>query len=165
MQPEQRPWAPQQNPAPRRGLPWWVTLIAGVGGLFVGAVAGAAGAGSTTTTTPRTVSSPSPVYITVPASAPAPPPTTAAGVPTKTTAAPVTVEDGTWTVGLDIPAGRYRTTAAVDSSCNWAIYKSGTNGDDIIAIDIPGGGRPVVTVKKGQDFHTSGCGTWVRIGS
>lgn len=71
-----------------------------------------------------------------------------------------TIREGTWTVGVDIAAGTYRTTDSVGSTCYWGIYTSGTNGDDIIANDIPGGGRPTVTLAKGQDFNTTRCGTW-----
>lgn len=71
-----------------------------------------------------------------------------------------TIREGTWTVGVDIAAGTYRTTDAVGSTCYWGIYTSGTNGDDIITNDIPGGGRPTVTLSKGQDFNTTRCGTW-----
>lgn len=75
-----------------------------------------------------------------------------------------TFEDGVWTVGTDIPAGRYRTTEAVGSRCYWQISKTG--GDsvmDIINNDLPGGGRPQVTLKKGQDFKTSDCGKWRKV--
>lgn len=48
----------------------------------------------------------------------------------------------------------------VGLSCYWGIYASGTNGTDIIQNDIPGGGRPVVTVSPGQDFNSSRCGSW-----
>jgi hypothetical protein len=71
-----------------------------------------------------------------------------------------TIREGTWTVGVDIAAGTYRTTGSVGSTCYWGIYTSGTNGDDIITNDIPGGGRPTVTLSKGQDFNTTRCGTW-----
>ena len=71
-----------------------------------------------------------------------------------------TIHEGTWTVGVDIAAGTYRTTEPVGSTCYWGIYRSGTNGDDIIQNDIPGGGRPSVTLSKGQDFNTTRCGTW-----
>lgn len=73
---------------------------------------------------------------------------------------PPTIDDGTWTVGLDFPAGTYRVTAQVPSDCYWAITKSGSNGEKIIANDIPGGGRPTVVLRKGQDFETNDCGTW-----
>ncbi|WP_188536968.1 hypothetical protein [Kocuria dechangensis] len=71
-----------------------------------------------------------------------------------------TIQEGTWTVGVDIAPGTYRSTGDVGSRCYWAILASGTNGDDIIANDIPGGGRPSVTLSEGQDFETARCGTW-----
>lgn len=72
------------------------------------------------------------------------------------------VEDGVWTVGDDIKAGTYRTKEAVGSECYWAVLQTGSNGSDIINNGIPGGGRPAVTVKKGQDFESKRCGTWVK---
>ncbi|MFJ2145680.1 hypothetical protein ACIOJF_10320 [Glutamicibacter sp. NPDC087831] len=72
------------------------------------------------------------------------------------------VEDGVWTVGSDIKAGTYRAKEAVGSDCYWAVVKTGTNGSDIIDNGIPGGGRPAVTVKRGQDFESKRCGTWVK---
>lgn len=74
-----------------------------------------------------------------------------------------TIEQGIWTVGVDIPPGTYRVTAPVEEGCYWAITKSGTNGDDIIANDLVSGGRPTVTVRKGQDFETNDCGTWEKV--
>jgi hypothetical protein len=71
-----------------------------------------------------------------------------------------TVGDGTWTVGTDIEPGTYRAAAAVGSTCYWGIYRSGSNGSDIIENDIPGGGRPVVTLSAGQDFNSTRCGKW-----
>lgn len=74
-----------------------------------------------------------------------------------------TIDEGVWTVGLDVPAGTYRVTAPVDDDCYWAITKSGSNGEDIIANDIVSGGRPTVTLKKGQDFESARCGTWEKV--
>ncbi|GAA3009977.1 hypothetical protein [Streptosporangium longisporum] len=71
-----------------------------------------------------------------------------------------TIEDGTWVVGEDIAAGNYKVTAPVSSSCYWEITKSGTNGDDIVENDLPGGGLPRVTLSEGQDFQSLRCGTW-----
>lgn len=70
------------------------------------------------------------------------------------------IEEGTWVVGLDIPAGTYRSLEAVSSRCYWSITRTGSNGADIIQNDIPGGGRPMVTLKKGHDFTTRRCGEW-----
>ena len=72
------------------------------------------------------------------------------------------VGDGTWTVGRSIDPGTYVTTAEVSSSCYWGLYTSGSNGSDIIDNDLPGGGRPSVTLTAGQDFKTARCGTWTR---
>ena len=75
-----------------------------------------------------------------------------------------TIEDGVWTIGVDFPAGSYRTTANVGSRCYWQISKTG--GDslmDIIDNDLPGGGRPQVTLKKGQTFKTDNCGKWRKV--
>lgn len=74
-----------------------------------------------------------------------------------------TIEEGVWTVGVDVPPGTYRVTAPVDDGCYWAITKSGSNGENIIANDIVSGGRPTVTLKKGQDFESARCGTWEKV--
>jgi len=153
---------PTRKPA-RRGVPTLLAAGIGVGGLLVGCLAGAligAGMGDTPAATPGAQ----------PPAATGVAATTAAGKPATTQAAPPpppaapTVEDGVWTVGVDIPAGRYRTTAAVPADCYWSITKTGSNGTDIIANDIPGGGRPTVTVKAGQDFTSARCGTWTKVG-
>ncbi len=78
----------------------------------------------------------------------------------ETTKAANTIGDGTWTVGKDIEAGTYRAAADVGSSCYWGIYATGSNGSNIIENDIPGGGRPTVSVQGGQDFKSSRCGKW-----
>lgn len=73
-----------------------------------------------------------------------------------------TVREGTWTVGVDIEPGIYRTDAEVSSSCYWGIYRTGSNGSDIIDNDIVSGGRPTVTLSAGQDFKTTRCGAWTK---
>lgn len=74
----------------------------------------------------------------------------------------VTIQDGTWTIGTDKPAGVYRSSGP-EEFCYWAILKTGSNGNDIIANDLPRGGHPQVTLKKGQDFETDNCGTWTKV--
>lgn len=71
------------------------------------------------------------------------------------------VGEGVWTVGVDIEPGTYRTVEPVSSTCYWGIYRTGSNGEDIVANDIVTGGRPTVTLSEGQDFQ-SDCGTWRR---
>lgn len=72
------------------------------------------------------------------------------------------IEDGIYTVSVDIDPGTYRASSGVDVNCFWAVTKVGSNGTDFIASDIPGGGRPSVKVKAGQDLKLDGCGTWVK---
>lgn len=69
------------------------------------------------------------------------------------------IKDGMWTVGKDVEPGTYRTAAEVTSTCYWGIYRTGSNGADIIQNDIVQGGFPSVTLKAGQDFK-SDCGVW-----
>ena len=73
-----------------------------------------------------------------------------------------TINEGTWTVGVDVEPGTYRTKDPVTGSCYWAIFRSGTNKDDIVQNDIVKGGSPTVTISAGQDFETSRCGSWVK---
>ena len=65
--------------------------------------------------------------------------------------------------GVDIAPGVYRTIAPVGGRCYWATLKTGSNGE-IIANAIVEGGRPQVTLKVGQDFETTRCGDWAKIG-
>jgi len=76
--------------------------------------------------------------------------------------AATSISHGIWTVGVDIEPGTYRTAEALTGYCYWAIYTSGTNGDDIIENDGPEGGYPTVTLSVGQDFENNGCGTFVK---
>ena len=73
------------------------------------------------------------------------------------------IEDGTWTVGTDIAAGTYKIKDKITSMCYWAILRTGSNGEDIVANDLPTGGYPSVTLRKGQDFENQ-CGTWKKVG-
>lgn len=73
-----------------------------------------------------------------------------------------TISEGTWSVGVDFPAGTYRAVGA-GSSCYWKITKSGSNDADIVNNHL-GGGNLTVTLSAGQDFTTEQCGTWTKVG-
>ena len=73
------------------------------------------------------------------------------------------LSDGSYTVGVSMKAGTYRTQSG-SSSCYWAIYRSGTNYDDIVNNDFGSTGVLTVSVSNGQDFETESCGTWKKIG-
>jgi hypothetical protein len=75
-----------------------------------------------------------------------------------------TIGEGTWIVGKDVKAGKYRTTGAADSDvplCYWDVRKGSETGEfadqgAIDKADEPG----IVTLKSGEYFKTSGCAVW-----
>jgi len=113
-------------------------------------------------------SSQPPRNISVPATAPQQRAPTTAAVPAA--AAPVgaatSVRDGTYEVGKDISAGRYKTagppTKATIRNCRWQSAKddSGELRSIISSGDTQGPGS--VTVKAGEFFQTSGGCTWTK---
>jgi hypothetical protein len=76
------------------------------------------------------------------------------------------VRDGTYKVGKDIAAGRYKTvgppTNATIRNCRWESAKddSGELGSIISSGDTQGPGS--VTVKAGEYFQTAGGCTWTK---
>lgn len=151
-------YPPMPPPKPKRRTGLIVGLVAGVivllclcGGIAASFVGGDSVKPETTTSDGETTKAEEPVTTESPAS------------PKPTKPAVPTIEDGYWVVGEDVPPGTYKVTAAASDDCYWAIYKSDTNGDEIID-NYLGGGRPKVTLKKGQDFETARCGTWKKVG-
>lgn len=149
--------------------PWMGYVGAAVVGLLVGVGIGGANASDDGTAASASGStSRSTSTVTTKATVTAgPTPTSTVTVKATVTAAPpapkAAISDGTWTVGEDIKAGTYKTIDAVEEGCYWAITKAGTNGDDIISNDLPSGGHPKVTLKKGQVFESGDCGDWKRV--
>ncbi len=78
--------------------------------------------------------------------------------------APKGVGEGTWEVGADIKAGRYKTAGPSEDGlgiCYWARL-SATDGESIIVNGLPQG-PSVVTIKKSDAaFETNGCAPWIR---
>ena len=71
------------------------------------------------------------------------------------------IEEGTWAVGQDVRPGMYKIIEPIAGDCYWEITRLGNPGD-IIDNDLPTGGRPTVTLRKGQEFTNQGCGVWGR---
>jgi hypothetical protein len=115
-------------------------------------------------------SSQPPRNISVPVTAPQQrAPTTAvapAPTPTPPGGAATSIRDGTYEVGKDIAAGRYKTagppTNATIRNCRWQSAKddSGELRSIISSGDTQGPGS--VTVKAGEFFQTSGGCTWTK---
>ena len=74
-----------------------------------------------------------------------------------------TIQDGTWTVGVDMPAGTWRTDREVDVNCYWVVTVTGSNGTEQVSAGRVGGGHATVPVEVGQDFYSEQCGTWSKV--
>jgi hypothetical protein len=91
------------------------------------------------------------------------PKTTSSTTPPKASPVPATIQEGVWSVGADIKAGTYRTRESVSgANCYW-MKSSDAEGSNIIDNGLPTGGKPQVTLKKGQWFETRGCGEWAAV--
>jgi hypothetical protein len=66
--------------------------------------------------------------------------------------------DGLWEVGVDVEAGKYKTSGS--DSCYYAILAS-TDSSDILDNNA-GAGPRTVTIRDGQYFESQRCGTWTR---
>jgi len=143
--------------------------LAGVITSAVGAAsAPAASAPAATTPAATTPSSQPPGNVSVPTTAPQQRATTTAAAPASAppVGAATSVRDGTYEVGKDIAAGRYKTagppTNATIRNCRWQSAKddSGELRSIISSGDTQGPGS--VTVKAGEFFQTSGGCTWTK---
>lgn len=105
---------------------------------------------------PTAVGSPS-------ADAPTPPGEPTPAPPKPEPAAKPTIEDGLYHVGEDVAPGTYRLAEPVTGAdfCYWKKSKD-AEGENIIDNDLASTGRLQVTIKRGQWFETSRCGTWVK---
>lgn len=156
-----------KKPHPTRNL-----VLTGIGSLILGVVIGAAPSSNSATdaaspTKTVTVAGPAGATVTPPPvvkTVTRPGPTVKVTETQKPAEAAGAIGEGTWEVGVDVAPGRYKTTVAVTSDmCYWKITTTG-KPDNIVDNDIVTGGRPTVTIKKGQDFTTQDCGEWKKVG-
>lgn len=144
-------------PANKSKLALWL-VMGGIGVVLVVGVIGIAASGgskptATASSTPTVAASPTTAPVTPAPVDPTP----------EAPAGPMTViEEGDWVVGEDIAPGTYKTATTVNGFCYWGIYKAGSNKSNIIDNGVATGGRPSVTLKKGQEFTNQGCGTFVK---
>jgi hypothetical protein len=107
----------------------------------------------------QAASSPTSPAATATSSPAAAPTTTAAAKPTKVKPEPVRIGEGSYRVGEDIPAGRYKAVERADAECYWSREK----GTAIIDNNI-GGGFPQFTTRKGEDVTIGyGCPEFERL--
>lgn len=149
----QQSWPYPAPPAPRKRVWPWVlgVMVLVVLGLFVGCTALFASAVGSIDTSPGAagpqVSSPEL----------ATPPTAEGGAPTPAATGPATsVGDGTYEVGTDLVAGKYRTPGDADGGmgCSYHVPDSTIFGYSK--------GPGIFTVKAGQTVTLSGGCTWTK---
>jgi hypothetical protein len=156
---------PYPQPPPKRGMSTGAILGIVLGGIavaFILVCGGIAAFAPDPKPTPRAAE---PVTTSVP--------TPIQATPTATTASPpapagpkTSFGDGTHEVGVDIVAGKYRTTVPGSSNnCYWERVK-GLSGQftDIIANGNAEPGTPLVVTISASDkgFTSRGCGTWTK---
>lgn len=77
-----------------------------------------------------------------------------------------TVGDGNWSVGGQIPAGRYRSDRSSSGSCAYRVDRPGSRDDE--SYETTGSVRSIpaylhLTLADGDLFVTRDCGTWTRV--
>jgi Bacterial Ig-like domain (group 2) len=78
--------------------------------------------------------------------------------------APATFGNGTRRVGIEIPAGLFRSRNSPTTSCYWARLSGfGGTSAEIIANDIGSGPRLVSIASTDRGFESSGCATWTQV--
>ncbi|MEK6437936.1 hypothetical protein [Pseudonocardia sp. T1-2H] len=142
-------------------------------GLAVGAGIGAGGAATTTSAAaaPATVTvtapAPAPRTVTVTAPAAAPQTVTVTAAPT-TEAAPATassVSDGVYKAGVDIRAGRYKTSGGgTYGTCIWQTSRDGSSGFEAFVDGGSSSGQMYASVESGQFLELTGGCTWTKVG-
>ena len=156
--------AKQAAPTRRRRWPW---LTGGLAvGLLLGVAIGQGMGGDPATATapstapsPATVAAPAPESVTIEAPAPA--------APAQPAGPETTVSDGTYEVGVDMAAGRYKTdgpsAGSITGMCYWQRSSNDSGEFDAIIANEIVQGPGSVTVKSGEFATLSGDCTWTKV--
>lgn len=166
-----QPQPVQPQPGKRKRFGWVALIVTALVSLTIGGMIGNSGDASTTTAQPAPTVTETET-VTEEAPDPEPQPTETVTVTAKPKAEPkadtgpsAELAEGTYEVGKDVKAGRYKTTVPDDSmNCYWARLKDDSGDfDAIIANDNASpGARVSVTIKNGEFFENNGCGDWAR---
>jgi Bacterial Ig-like domain (group 2) len=80
------------------------------------------------------------------------------------TPSPASFGNGIHRVGIDIPAGLFRSQNEQNASCYWARLNGfGGTTDEIIANGIDGGPAVVAIAPTDRGFETNRCATWMQV--
>lgn len=148
--PQQQP--PQQPPKKRRNWPWIVGMIV-LAFIVLGVVAA--------------ITNPNPTGSATATETAGAPATAAAKAPAKPAGPAGTMNDGVYQVGVDVQAGRYKTTGPpADNPMNMCYWSRASNDsgefEAIIANGTPQGPGSL-SVKRGEFVELSGGCTWTKV--
>ncbi|MBU6244138.1 MAG: hypothetical protein KGP12_02870 [Actinomycetales bacterium] len=76
------------------------------------------------------------------------------------------IEDGTWTVGKDAAAGRYRSDRAATGACAYQVDREGGRDDESYRSSSTSRSIPAyldLRLQDGDVLTTKGCGAWTRV--
>lgn len=156
---------PPQPVAPAKKEPKRVrrslAIVGAVGALFLGYNVGNVGDGETATADPAPTATTTVTTTAEPKTEEKP---KAKPAEKKEEPKPETFGDGTYLVGDEMPAGRYKVTVPDDSwGCYWERNSDDSGEFDAIIANEAGesGAKMSVTVNEGEFFNTSDCGEWV----
>lgn len=84
--------------------------------------------------------------------------------PTKPAGPRTSFGEGVWEVGVDIAAGKYKTTGSDGYGCYYARLKTGDGSLGDIIDNNDTDGPATVTIKSSDGyFDTSGCAAWSKV--
>jgi hypothetical protein len=151
----------QQPPKKPKRFGWPTVIVTAVVALsfggIVGGIVGGSGDGTATTAEPDAT-----VTVTEPADDES---ASKAPSPKKTTEPKPadTISDGIHEVGVDVKAGKYKTSVPEGELCYWDRSRDDSGDSTITQVLQEGPSHQSVTLKKGESFETEDCGTWKRV--
>ena len=159
VQPQQGPVLVQQPPKKPKRFGWPTVIVTAVVALSLGGMLFAFGGEPTPTAVPEATATVTETK-TLPAAESSEPKPKKQDQPK---VAADTINDGTHNVGVDVKAGKYKTSVPEGEFCYWERSRGEDDISDSTTSYKEGPARLSVTLKKGESFETEDCGTWKRV--
>ena len=161
VQPQQGPVPVQQPPKKPKRFGWPTVIVTAVVALSLGGMLFAFGGEPTPTAVPEATAT---VTVTETETSPGRRIQRAQTQGARSTRGPAdTISDGIHEVGVDVKAGKYKTSVPEGEYCYWERSRGEDDISDSTSIYKEGPARLSVTLKKGELFETEDCGTWKRV--
>jgi hypothetical protein len=158
VQPQQGPVPVQQQPKKPKRFGWPTVIVTGVVALSFGGMLFAFGGEPTPTAVPEATATVTETE-NLPAEESSEPKPKVQDQPKVED----TISDGIHEVGVDVKAGKYKTSVPEGELCYWERSRDDSGDSTITQVLQEGPARQSVTIKKGEFFETLDCGTWKRV--